>query len=84
MYIGGTYTVSNTLSRQRGSSMINTPTEVCLLKAANADAIAEKMSGFLRQSWLDIAEGYRELARSKQTSNPQSSDRPHKQQSNQK
>jgi hypothetical protein len=56
--------------------MMNTPAEAYRLKAANADAIAEKMFGFLRQSWLDIADGYRELARSKQTSDPQSPDRP--------
>ena len=35
-----------------------------LTKAANAEAIAEQMDGqYLKQSWLDIAEGYRELAR---------------------
>ena len=56
--------------------MPNTPAELYLLKAANAEAIAEKMSGFLRQSWLDIAEGYRELAKSKQSSDPQPSDNP--------
>ena len=42
---------------------IGNSAEQYLVKAAAAEAIADKLAdGFLRRSWLDIAEGYRELA----------------------
>lgn len=40
-----------------------TTVEEYLATATEAQAIADKMAGgYLKQSWLDIAEGYRDLA----------------------
>lgn len=45
-----------------------TTAEEYLAKAAGAEAIADKLAdGFLKRSWLDIAEGYRDLAKSQTT-----------------
>lgn len=55
---------------------IGNTSEQFLMKAAAAEAIADTLAdGFLRQSWLDIAEGYRELAKSVAT-NPDNTKAP--------
>lgn len=47
--------------------MSRTPPDQYLLKAAAAEAIADQHAdGFLKRSWLDIAQGYRDLARAEQ------------------
>jgi hypothetical protein len=44
--------------------MPNNTAEQYLLKAAAAETIADKFAdGYQRQAWLDIADGYRELAK---------------------
>lgn len=45
-----------------------TTAEQFLAKAAAAEAIADTLAdGFQKRSWLDIAEGYRDLAKSHTT-----------------
>jgi len=45
-----------------------TTAEEYLTKASAAEAIADKLAdGYLKRSWLDIAEGYRDLAKSQTT-----------------
>ena len=57
--------------------IMKTTVEEYLTKAAEAQAIADKMAGgYLKQSCLDIAEGYRDLAKSQQSSDVVSFEKP--------
>ena len=54
-----------------------TSTEVYLFKASAAEAIADNLTdGFLKRSWLDIAQGYRDLAQAEQDAGRAAAEQP--------